>query len=133
MTPLIEVPVYGPDRKWTGEWTMQRERISPTLDSLRNPARYWVVSAVKLQRDLKPRTLDDVYRENRAGRIVVSPACVAQTARPGTRDWDNLLHLYGAYMRKLRGKKWKPHPASVDPEHPIAKQREGLRYVKREG
>lgn len=92
---------------------------SPTISNLRDTGRYFVVSDVQLKRDLRGRTLADVYRENAAGR---RPDCRV-VARSVTAD---------EYLTWCAARGHEPHPASIDPEHPIAKQRLGLTYVKRE-
>lgn len=120
-----EFPVLDSNNKWTGEWRWAAidQTPTPTLRSLREPAHYWVISDAQLKRDLRGRTIEDVYRENRAKRGP-EPRLVARCAAPGTRDWDALLDDYDRFMRELRGPKWRPHPASVDPEHPLNKHRE---------
>ena len=79
---------------------------SPTNESLRAPTQYWIVSDAQLARDLKPRRLADVYRENRAGREYRKPA----------RDARDDLAKYKAWCRATGH---TPHPGSIDPDHPI--------------
>ena len=97
-------------------------RYSPSNESLRDPARYWVISDAQLARDLrlngKGRTIEDVYRENRACRERPKDRRCYQSDLPAYQAW-------------CKAKGHEPHPASLDAEHPIARQREGLRYVKR--
>lgn len=95
---------------------VEMPRHSPTNESLRNPSQYNIVSDAQLKRDLRGRTISDVYRENRARR----------TPNTVRRDYNSDLAAYQAWLSE---RKHVPHPASIDPEHPIAKQREGLRYV----
>ncbi len=93
-------------------------RYSPSNESLRQPSQYNIISDAQLARDLKGRTLRDIYRENRAHR-----------GRPNDgRCYQSDLAAYQAWCK---AKGHEPHPASLDAEHPIARQREGLRYVKR--
>ena len=91
-----------------------------TLAQLRNSSRYWIVSDAQLKRDLKgPPSIDDIYRLNRAGREFAAKA----------RDYAADLARYQAWCE---AKGHEPHPGSIDSEHPIARQREGMRFVKRE-
>lgn len=107
---------------FTKEW-LEMPRYSPTNESLRDPARYWVVSDAEIRKytaswPKQSRTIDDVYRENRRGRetsLYVRPRSVCPNE----------------YIRWCEERGHTPHPASIDPDHPIAKQRESMRYVKR--
>ena len=92
---------------------------SPTLDDLRETSRYYVISDAQLKRDLKPRTLADIYRENAAGR------------RYDARSIKKGGEAAAEYATWCQARGHVPHPASIDPEHPVAKQRESVRLVKR--
>lgn len=101
---------------FTKEWS--ECPTTTTLQSLRSPGAYYIVSDAQLARDLRGRTVKDIYRENAAGRrpdLRVGPATVDKSA----------------YLQWCQQRGHTPHPASIDPDHPIAKQREGLRYVAR--
>lgn len=113
-----EFPVLN-DGKWTGEWKMQAIKVSAT--HWWPPSRTWAVAPATLKRDLRGRTLDDVFRDNRShrGPWDTVPRCSARSAQPGTRAWGELLTDYEKHMQALRGPKWRPHPASVDPDHPL--------------
>ena len=104
---------------------------SPTLASLRNPTKYWVISDAQLKRDLKGRTLKDVYRENRAGRETL----------PGKYEprWFDGVMTHGGIMGIMRGdtirerymaecmaRNHTPHLASIDSDHPLNCHRETL-------
>lgn len=104
-----EFPVIGSDRKWTGEWRTERFRVAPTLTSLRQSSRYWIRDVA---RDLRPRTIDQVYAENRAGRRV------SLTCPPLQGDAAAV-----AYKAWCKSRKHKPHPASLDRNHPHHKGR----------
>ena len=108
---------------WSGKWlppvSIESLPKTMTLDQLRNASRYWIRD---VERDLKPRTIKQIYAENRAGRTVTG------AYRPRT-DTGN---LEAEYLAWCKAKKHKPHPASIDPEHPVAQQRLGLRYVHKE-
>ena len=106
-----------------------------TLQSLRAPSRYWVVSDAQLKRDLKPRTLSDVYRENKVGRgepsmkyIPKSEAEVWDAARNAhvSEVFNGLFGVHrprgsiaGEYRKHCEERGHKPHPASLDRAHPI--------------
>jgi hypothetical protein len=85
-------------------------RSAENLRSLRQPSIYYIVDAA---RDLKPRTLAKVYQENRAGRGV------SLTYTPNQGEAAKSAYLAWA---KLKGH--TPHPASLDPYHPINEWRE---------
>lgn len=111
---------YWPDYsggKWNGEWRYARHRIPDnSIRALRDPARYYIRD---VERDLKPRTLAKVYSENRAGRRANG------AYRP--QDGDAAKAAYLAWAEE-RGH--TPHPASLDPDHPINRWR--LRAPPRE-
>ena len=49
-----------------------------TLEQLRDPARYWIVSDAEIKKATaswpnRSRTMEDIYRENRRGRLIVNP------------------------------------------------------------
>ena len=92
---------------------------SPTLEQLRQPTKYRVVSDAQLKRDLRGRTISDIYRENAAGR------------RFDKCERNVGVAAEQAYAAWCSERKHKPHPASIDPDHPIAMQRLGLRYVRK--
>lgn len=129
--------------RWTGEWSKPRgENVAPTLHQLRSPSRYWVISDVQLKRDLRGRTLDDIYRENRAKRGVEgryqprtvndqSMAFCGGRQLPGHVSNENRrkacplpLTLAEEYAEWCKARGHTPHPASVDPAHPLNKHRE---------
>lgn len=109
-----------------GAW----EKVSTTtLASLRSPAKYWVISDAQLKRDLKGRTIKDVYRENRAGREACSGKYVPQ--------WFDGIRTHGGlqashvgdtvrerYMAECMARNHTPHPASIDSDHPLNCHRE---------
>jgi hypothetical protein len=100
---------------------------SPTLASLRNPAKYWVISDAQLKRDLKGRTIKDVYRENRAGR----EACSGKY-EPRTMDGPSIAtgprkgnpSLREEYLEWCATRGHTPHLASIDSDHPLNCHRE---------
>ena len=120
-----------------GAW----ERVSTTtLASLRQPSKYYVISDAQLKRDLKPRTLRDVYRENRALRGVERryvPRNFGETDSGG--DFDGLGGGHKGSMSGLREEylAWcanrghTPHPASLDSDHPMNCHRETCPKVER--
>lgn len=90
-------------------FTGQIEQVpwhSPTNESLRSPGRYWIVSDAQLARDLRPRTLRDIYRENARGRRNI------EAYRP--KAGAGAESEYRAWC-KARGH--VPHPASLDSGH----------------
>lgn len=130
----MQLGIIDPEtRRCTGEWARDVEPFaSPSIHQLRQPSRYWVVSDGQLARDLKPRTLADVYRENRAGREAPKhryvpryqlPHMINESAgglfdrRPGS--------ILDEYLEWCRQRGHTPHPASIDSDHPMhAAQRE---------
>lgn len=92
-------------------------RMAQLERQLRQSAKYLVISDKQLKRDLKERTLDDVYRDNRQDR---------GTPR-SRRTFDADLAAYKAWCKS---RKHVPHPASITPEHPIALQRLGIGRLK---
>lgn len=127
--------------KWTGEWskTKVEEHVAPTLQSLRASSRYWVISDAQLARDLKGRTLADVYRDNHTAQ----PGSRLPTYRPRGIN-DRSLAFYGGretyghgananrtkthpkpltlaeeYAAWCEERGHTPHPASLDRSHPI--------------
>ena len=102
---------------------------TPTLHSLRNPAKYWVISDAQLKRDLKGRTLKDVYRENRAGREACSgkyeprwfDGVMTHGGIMGTMRGDTIRERY---MAECMARNHTPHLASIDSDHPMNCHRE---------
>jgi hypothetical protein len=78
------------------------------LAALCQPDRYWTVSPEKLASDLKYR-----YRKQAAKPLVEPPRCVAADE----------------YLRWCKSRKHTPHPASIDADHPIARQRLGVAHL----
>jgi len=103
-----------------GAW----EKVSTTtLASLRSPARYWVISDAQLKRDLRPRTIKDVYRENRALRGIERkyvPRNFGETDSGGNFDGLGIdrRSLRSEYLEWCAARGHVPHPASVDSDHP---------------
>jgi hypothetical protein len=111
---------------------------TPTLHSLRNPAKYWVISDAQLKRDLKGRTIKDVYRENRAGREACNgkyvPRWETESANGG--GLDQTVRSYGGkpvvpslceeYLAECKARNHTPHPASIDSDHPLNCHREKM-------
>lgn len=117
---------------FTGETT--NCPTTPTLHSLRNPAKYWVISDAQLKRDLKGRTIKDVYRENRAGREACSgkyePRTMdSPTIALGPRSGNGRLRE--EYLEWCWQRKHIPHPASLDSDHPLNCHREKAPKVER--
>lgn len=131
--------------RWTGEWTSPTsEHVASTLHGLREPSRYWVVSDAQLKRDLQGRTLVDVYRDNRAG----STTTRFTPYRPRTLNDSSVAYCGGRepyghgananrrkthpvpltlaeeYAAWCKDRGHTPHPASVDPSHPVNAFRE---------
>ena len=122
----MQLPVLK-DGRWTGEWHHAQAPIAtPTLASLRDPSRYWIVSDAQLARDLKPRTLRTIYAENRRGRDALAGSYVARWET----GYSNGGGLFGGadikaeYLAWCKARNHTPHPASIDPDHPINKWRE---------
>lgn len=115
-----DFPVLDSSGKWTGEW--QRERIKRSAPFSKGYG--------TLARDLQPRTLADIYRENRAGRVVLNGKYVpchdtGYSIKGGIFGerripFASMAKAYEAWCKK---RKHKPHPASLDPEHPINRWR----------
>lgn len=118
-----------------------------TLHSLRSPAKYWVISNTQLKRDLRPRTLKDVYRENRALRGVEQSYVPKHTAHGALRaaSWAHratmgrgtfgglgitpggrTVSIEAEYLADCAARGHIPHPASIDPDHPQNCHRETL-------
>jgi hypothetical protein len=76
---------------------------------------YWIVSDAQLARDLRPRKLSDVYRENKIGRERVD------YPTPVARNFNVDLAKYEAWCESIGH---TPHPASIDPDHELNKWRE---------
>lgn len=158
---MMQLPHVDPTGKWNGDWGIPvAEHVSSTLTSLRQPSRYYVVSDAQLARDLRPRTLADVYRENRLaqgrveekyrprqhdkhvtwierdhsvqgytpskGGLGVNPVRL----RIGGSACNVQLSIEDEYITWCKSRGHVPHPASLDPNHPVAKQREGLRHCQ---
>jgi hypothetical protein len=85
-------------------------RSRAALSALCQPDRYWSVSPEKLAADLKYR-----YRKRAAKPLVEPPRCVSTEA----------------YLAWCKSRKHTPHPASIDPDHPIARQRLGVAHVEK--
>lgn len=83
----------------------KRARAKETLDSLRQPSRYWIRD---VNRDLKPRTLKQVFAENRRGREV-SFAFVPKQGEEARQE----------YLAWAKRRGHTPHPASLDWDHPF--------------
>jgi len=81
---------------------------------------YWTVSDAQLKRDLRPRTLRDVYRENKVGREEVAP--LSSGPRHHVDKWGNVDA--SAYLAWCESIGHTPHPASIDPDHELNKWRE---------
>lgn len=110
-------PVYV-DGKWTGEWQRDWIRKGCTIADLRRASQYWIRD---VERDLKPRTLKQVYAENHNndnGRM------------SGYEIGQYIKGLKEEYLAWCKKRRHKPHPGSLDPEHPINKYR--LRCPPRE-
>lgn len=142
----IELPKLDENNRWTGEWHRPvKVYVASTLAGLRAATRYHVVSDVQLQRDLRGRTIADVYRENRALR---GPE-YRYVPKHMLTLWDSAKRenrptvcggLYAAaqhqtiedeYLAWCKARNHTPHPASIDSDHPMhAGQRE--RCPKRE-
>jgi hypothetical protein len=121
-----------------GQGAWERQAATTTLQSLRQPAKYWVVSDAQLKRDLAGRTLRDVYRDNRAGRGAASVKYVPRYdsqavmlssgglyGRPqfgpgsdGGLFGPRKLTLRDEYLAECAARGHTPHPASLDPDHP---------------
>ena len=140
----MHMPVFDGSR-WTGEWSARpvEEHVAPTLHSLRMPGRYWIISDAQLKRDLRGRTIDDVYRENRAKRgpepryTPKHDAYGAIKRTPygdveyGVRSCGGLgitaphFTVREEYLAWCAARGHTPHPASIDSDHPMHKaQRE---------
>lgn len=109
------------------EWNPSKLRwepvmLSPTIATLRAPSRYFIVSDAQLKRDLRGRTLADVYRENRAlrgveRRYVPRWEC-GDVCDGGLRVTSPHLTLKREYLMWCKARNHTPHPASIDPDHP---------------
>jgi len=53
------------DKQWEARKRAGRAR---TLAALRQPSRYYIISDAQLKRDLKGRTLAQIFADNRRGR-----------------------------------------------------------------
>ena len=104
---------------FTKEWC--EFPTTPTLHNLREPARYWVVTDAQLARDLKPRTLKTVYAENRALRGVERRYVPNNFSGGGLGMGTD---PEAEYLAWCKAKGHTPHPASLDPDHPINRWRE---------
>ena len=138
--PLLE------NGRWTGEWSppVKFDDSSPSLHALRSPGRYYVVSDVQLKRDLKGRTLAHVYRENRAlrgpekryvpkhrtyGLIRKNKYSEPEYGEGisgglGEHGGPFFPTIRDEYLAWCKSRNHTPHPASLDPDHPINKWRE---------
>lgn len=121
MTTFVgDFPVLK-DGKWTGEWKTARVKIGPSPASLRARDRYW---HHKLARDLKPRTLSEVYRENRLGRDPLAGRYRPRFQKTDTNIagglWDapRAGSIRDEYLEWCAERNHTPHPASLDPTHP---------------
>lgn len=125
------------DGKWTGEWT-RPVALSPTttLATLRAPSRYWVISDAQLKRDLRGRTLADVYRENKTGRYTnekYTPRQQVTAWNSSRREYEEVTvgglgdrpgEIAAEYRAWCKAKGHTPHPASIDSSHPWNVHRE---------
>jgi hypothetical protein len=111
---------------FTGK-TVDMPCYSPTNASLRSPSKYWVVSDAQFKRDLVGRTLRDIYRENKLGRVDgltnFSPAFGKYEPRQlGGRSCAmsprNGVCLEVEYALWCKARNHTPHPASIDGDHP---------------
>lgn len=84
----------------------------------RDAGKYHVISDAKLARDLRPRTLADVYRENHAGR--------AEHRIERYVPRSDVDALRAEYLAWCESRRHEPHPASIDPDHPAAAARLGV-------
>jgi hypothetical protein len=118
---------------FTGETTYMPV-YSPTLQSLRNPSKYWVISDAQLKRDLKGRSIKDVYRDNHAGRIrdmaisdkgaVMGVYYSAPFGKYEPRQEDAKDSLRNEYLAECAARGHTPHLASIDSDHPLNCHRE---------
>jgi hypothetical protein len=100
-----EFPVLDANGKWTGEWRLERIRISVPFTN---------TSGISLARDLKRgNNTKAMYAENRRGR---SPKM--KLSSPA--DVDGYIHEYETWCKK---RKHVPHPGSIDPDHPVNRWR----------
>ncbi len=111
---------------------------TPTLASLRSPAKYWVISDAQLKRDLAGRTIKDVYRENRAARGVERGYVARWETGPSTSERGGGLFnatagsptIADEYRAWCLAHDHVPSLASIDADHPQNCHRE--RAPKRE-
>jgi len=112
---------------------------SSTIQQLRQPGKYWVVSDAQLKRDLAGRTLKDVYRDNHAGRMTIANWGTQYSPsfgkyEPRTMNGPSIAHgprcgnqtLLQEYLADCYARGHTPHPASIDSDHPRNCHREKM-------
>lgn len=139
---MMHMPLLDQGGRWTGQWSERAVEpyVAPTLAQLRATSRYWVISDVQLKRDLKGRTLADVYRDNKVGRGwgcelaklgPYEPKCMLNNkVRGGLFGTTQAKTIEDEYLAWCKERGHTPHPASLDPDHPQNVHR--LKAPKRE-